>query len=64
MAPRIIARARPENEKTANHSWTASPKGRFRSLVCFQKTGRKGPGAVRSSPCSRNYKMVEYVDRK
>ena len=28
-----------------------------RSLVCSQKTGRKGLGAVRSSPCSRNYKI-------
>jgi len=25
-------------------------------LVCSQKIGRKGPDAVRSSPCSRNYK--------
>ena len=29
---------------------------RCRSIVCSQKTGRKGPDAVRSSPCSRNYK--------
>jgi len=26
------------------------------SLVCSQKTGRKGPDAVRRSICSRNYK--------
>ena len=25
-------------------------------LVCSQKTGKKGPDAVRSRPCSRNYK--------
>ena len=58
------SKARSENEETTNHSWTASPKGRCRSLVCSQKIGRKGPDAVRSSPRSRNYKMVEYVDRK
>jgi len=43
-------------DRITNHSWTASPKGRCRLLVCSQKTGRKGPDAVRSSPCSRNYK--------
>ena len=55
MAPRTV-KTRPENEETNNHSWTTSPKGRCRSLVCSQKTGSKGPDAVRSSPCSRNYK--------
>jgi len=35
----------------------ASPKSRCRSLVCPQKTRRKGLDAVRSSPCSRNYKI-------
>jgi hypothetical protein len=49
-------KTRPENEETTNHSWTASSKGRCRSLVCFQKTGRKGSDAVRSSPCNRNCK--------
>jgi hypothetical protein len=52
----IIIKTRPENEETTNHLWTSSPKGRCRSLVCFQKTGRKRLDAVRSSPCSRNYK--------
>jgi len=33
----------------------ASPKGRRRSLVCSQKTGRKGPDAVRRSLPSGNY---------
>jgi hypothetical protein len=56
LAPRRTAKARPENEETTNHSLTASPKGRCRSLVCSQKTGRKWPDAVRSSPRSRNYK--------
>jgi len=42
--------------ETANHSRTASPKGRRRSFVCFQKTGRKGPEAVRKSLRRRNYK--------
>ena len=37
--------------------WTASPKSGCRSLLCPQKTGRKGLDAVRSSPCSRNYKI-------
>jgi len=56
MSPRRTAKIRPENEETTNHSWTASSKDRCRSLVCSQKTGRKGPDAVRSSPCTRNYK--------
>jgi hypothetical protein len=46
VAPRRTAKARPENEETTNHSRTVSPKGRCRSLVCSQKTGRKGPDAV------------------
>ena len=33
-----------------------SPKGRCRSLVCSQKTGRKGSDVDRSSLRSRNYK--------
>jgi hypothetical protein len=56
LAPRRTAKVRPENEETTNHSWTASPKGRCRSLVCSQKTGRKRPDAIRSSPRSRNCK--------
>jgi hypothetical protein len=44
-----------KNDETANHPWAASPKGRHRSLVCSQKTGRKGPDAIRRSLCSRNY---------
>jgi len=35
--------------------WTTSPKGRHRSLVCSQKTGRKGPDPIRRSLHSRNY---------
>jgi len=58
MKPSGSAKTRPENEETSNHSWTASPKGRYRSLVCFQKTGKKGPDAGRSSPCSRNYRIA------
>jgi len=54
LAPRRTAKTRPENKETSNHSWTASPKSRCRSLVCPQKTGRKGLDAVRSNPCSRN----------
>jgi len=53
----ITAKTRPENKETTNHSWTASPKRGCRSLVCPQKTGRKGLDEVRSSPCSRNYKI-------
>jgi hypothetical protein len=45
-----------ENEASANHPWTASPKGRHRLLVCSQITGRNGPNAVRRSLCSRNDK--------
>jgi len=57
MAPRRTAKTRPENKETTNHSWTALPKSRYISLVCSQKTGRKGFDALRSSPCSRNYKI-------
>jgi len=32
-------------------------QNRWKSLVCLQKTGRKELDAVRSSPCSRNYKI-------
>jgi len=56
--PRRKAKARQENEGTANHSWTASPKSRGRSLVCSKTTGRKGLHAVRRSLSSRNYKNV------
>jgi hypothetical protein len=44
------------NKETTNHTWTASPKGRFRPLLFSQKPGRKGLDAVTSSLCSRNYK--------
>jgi hypothetical protein len=56
MAPRRTAKPGYENEEFANHPRTASPKGRCRSLVSSQKTGRKGPDAVRRSLFSRNYK--------
>jgi len=55
---------RQEDEDTTNHPWTASPKGRHRSLVCSQKTGRKGPDAVRKSYTVEITKLVQYVDRK
>jgi hypothetical protein len=42
--------------KTANHPWTASPKGRCRPFVCFQKIRRKGADAVRKSLHNINYK--------
>ena len=45
-----------ENKETTTHPWTASTKGRRRSLVCSKKIGRKGPDAVRRSIHSRNYK--------
>ena len=54
--PRRTAKTRQENEGTANHPWTASPKGRLRLLVCYQKAERKGSDVVRRSLCSRNYK--------
>ena len=50
--------------ETADHPWTASPKGRCRWLVCSQKTGSKGPDAVKRSLSSRNYKTGGYVDSK
>jgi len=62
-AKKKTARTGKENEETANHPWTASPTGRRRSLVCSQKTRRKGPDAVRSLS-SNITKLVEYVDRK
>jgi len=54
---RRTAKTRPENKETTNHSCIASSKSRCRSLVCLQKTRRKGLDAVRSSPRSRNYKI-------
>ena len=54
--PRITAKTRQEKEETAHHPWTVSPKGRCISLVCSQKTGRKGPDAVGRNLHSRNYK--------
>jgi len=36
--PSRTAKTRKEKEETANHPWTASPKGSLRSLVCSQKT--------------------------
>jgi len=54
--PRRTAKTGQENYETANYPWTPLPKGRHRSLVCYQKTGRKGPDAVRRSLCCRNYK--------
>ena len=56
---RRTAKTRPENKETTNDSWTASSKSGCKSLVCPQQTGRKGLDAVRSSPCSRNYKIRE-----
>ena len=53
-----------DNEETADHPWTASLKGRRRSLVCSQETERKGPDAVRRGLTSRNNNTVEYLDRK
>jgi len=42
LAPRRTAKTRPENEESTNHSWTASPKGRCRSLVCSQEKRKEG----------------------
>jgi len=53
-----------ENEETANHPWTALPKGKHRSLVCSQKTGRKGPDELEEAYTVEIMKLVEYVDRK
>jgi hypothetical protein len=50
IPPRRTAKTRPENEKTTNHSWTASPKGKCRSLVCSQKTGKKELDAISEQP--------------
>jgi hypothetical protein len=44
------------NKKTANHPQTASPTGRCRLLVCFQKTQRKGAVAITRSLHNKNYK--------
>jgi hypothetical protein len=57
-------KTKSENEESTKHSWTSSHKDRCRSLVCSQKTERKGLNAVRSSPCSRNKKLVKNVGRK
>jgi hypothetical protein len=52
--PEELQKLGQENEETAYHPWTALPKGRRRSLVCSQKTGWKGPDAVRSLHCKNN----------
>jgi len=41
MVPSRAAETGQEKEKTANHPWTASPKGRRRSLGCSRKTGEE-----------------------
>jgi hypothetical protein len=51
----VPSRIRQENKETANHPCSASPKGRHKSLVCFQKTRTKAPNAVRRSIHNRNY---------
>jgi len=56
LTPRRTVKTGQENEETAKHPWTASTKGRCRSLVCSEKTRRKGSVADRSSLRSRNYK--------
>jgi len=49
-------KSRQENEETTNHPRTASPKGRCRLFVSFQKTRRKGPDEVRRNLRNINYK--------
>jgi len=53
-----------ENEETAHHPRPASPEGRCRLLECSQKTGRKGPEAVRRSPRSTSYKTGRMCRQK
>ena len=64
MEPSRTAKTRQENEETATHSRTASPKDRHKSLFCSQKTERKGPDAGRTTVHSLNDKTGEFVDRK
>jgi hypothetical protein len=56
LAPRKTAKTGQENEVTANHPRAASHRGRRRSIICSQKTGRKGPDVVGGSLHSRIHK--------
>jgi hypothetical protein len=62
--PRITAKSRQENEETANHPWTASPKGRCRSLICSQKTGGRGMVHLEEAYATEITKLVEYVYKR
>jgi len=62
--PRKTTKTRQENEEFTNHPRTASPKIKCTSLACSQKTGGKGPDAVRRSPNSRNYITVGICRQK
>ena len=57
------AKTRQENEKTANHPWTASPKDRCRSLVCSQKSGGRGLMQLEEAYTIEITNLVEYVDK-
>ena len=57
-------KTKPENKETTNHSWTASPKSRCRSLVCPRKQGGRGLMQLEAAHAVEITKLAEYVDRK
>ena len=61
---RRTAKTRPENEETTNHSWTASPKSRCRSLVFPRKQGGRDLMQLEAAHAVEITKLVEYVERK
>jgi len=61
--PRRTAKTRQENEETANHPWTASPKGNLRSLVCSQKIGGMNLMQLEEAYAIEITNLVEYTDK-
>jgi hypothetical protein len=58
------AKTGEENEETANHTWTASPKGRRRSLLCSKKNGERGLIQLEAAHAVEITKLLEYIDRQ
>jgi hypothetical protein len=55
------AQTRQENKETAHHSWTASPKGRRKSVVCSQKQEGRGMTQLEAYAVEIT-KLVEYAE--
>ena len=64
MAPRGRAKIVWENKEIANHPWTASPRGRHRSLVFSQKTTKEGLMKLEEACLLEVTKRMDYGDGK